>query len=241
MPQTSNSISPTKRWAVLIPAMCLPLVASVLYFVVFSGSALGQGIYTATKLFTVVWPLIVVFFIFKRRDVLKPKLKENWKVHLRSLPLGILIGLEIVGIMVALTQTPIWVEVQAGGPAIHGKIVDMGILKHYLLFAIFVSFIHSFIEEYYWRWFVYGQLRELVRPWMAHALAAIAFSAHHIIVTTQFFSPTLGIIFGLLVGVGGFFWSMLYQRQGTLAGAWVSHMVADIGLLAFGFYLAGLG
>lgn len=234
----TNLVSKTKRWAVLVPAMTLPLIASLFYFVIFSGDTLGQIIYTGTKVFTVIMPVIAVLWIFKEPHLFKRK--ESLKQHAKSLPLGIISGLAILGIMAALIKTPIWPEVLAGGPAIREKIVNLGILNHYLLFAIFVSFIHSLIEEYYWRWFVYGQLRQLVRPWMAHALAAISFAAHHIVVTTQFFSPTLGIIFGLLVGVGGLIWSLHYQRQGSLLSPWVSHMISDIGLLSFGYYLAGI-
>jgi len=233
-----KNICKTKKWIVLVPAMSLPLIASIFYFVIFSGAALGQVIYTGTKVFTVILPVIAAFWIFKEPSLFK--INRNFKYHAKSLPLGIISGVAILGIMIALTKTPIWPEVVDGGPAIREKIINLGILKHYILFAIFVSFIHSLIEEYYWRWFVYGQLRQLVRPWMAHALAAISFAAHHIVVTTQFFTPVLGIIFGLLVGVGGLIWSVHYQRQGSLLGPWISHMIVDIGLLSFGYYLAGI-
>lgn len=242
MNKSTQRFSSTKalRWAVVIPAMCLPLLGSVFYFVIFSGEAIGRAFYMTTKVFTVIFPVIAFLFILKERHRFSPKLSENRKLHLKSLPLGILVGLGIVGVMVLLMLTPVWESVQAGGPAIREKVAGLGILEHYILFALFVSFIHSFIEEYYWRWFVYGQLRELVKPWVAHLLAALSFSAHHIVVTTQFFSPVLGVVFGLLVGGGGLFWSLLYERQKTLAGAWVSHMLADIGLLSIGYYLAGI-
>jgi len=232
-----NTESKLKRWVVLIPAMSLPLFASLFYFVILSGSPIGQAVYTITKAFTVAFPVIAFLWILKERHRFAPKIKENWQVHMKSLPLGIAIGLAIMAVMGLLMLTPIWGGVQEGGPAIRTKVENLGIFKCYILFAIFVSFIHSFIEEYYWRWFVYGQLRELVKPWMAHTLAAISFAAHHIVVTTQFFSPGLGVLFGVLVGVGGLFWSLLYQRQKTLAGAWVSHMIVDIGVLAVGYYL----
>ena len=241
MSRPPSEISPGKRWLILAPAMCLPLFASIFYFVIYSDSVIGQVVYSSTKFFTIIWPLLALCWILKERHRIAPKLLGNWKIHLRALPLGIAVGGLITGIMLILSMTPIWDEVQAGGPAIREKITGLGVLNHYLAFAFFVSVIHSFIEEYYWRWFVYGQLRELVPSWVAHLLAAISFSAHHIIVTTQFFSPALGITFGLLVGVGGWFWSVLYQRQKTLAGAWISHMIVDIALFAYGYQLAGLG
>ena len=239
---TQNEVSLIKRWAVLIPAMSLPLIASFFYFVILSGSPVGQAVYSGTKLFTVVLPVIAILWIFKEPH--RFALKQLWKdreLHLKSIPLGIISGGVILGVMVVLMKTPVWTEVQAGGPAIREKVENLGILKHYILFAIFVSFIHSLIEEYYWRWFVYGQLRDLVKPWMAHSLAAISFAAHHIVVTTQFFPLALGVVFGLLVGVGGLIWSLQYQKQRSLLGPWVSHMITDIGLLSLGYFLAGIG
>lgn len=150
---------------------------------------------------------------------------------------GILSGLIIVALMVVLMQTTIGETVIASAGKIQTKAKNFGILEHYWLFAIFLSLIHSLIEEYYWRWFVYGNLKRVINGFSAHFIAGVSFSAHHIVIASQFFSLFWGILLGGLVGAGGILWSMMYEKQKTLLGAWLSHMVVDLGIMYIGYYL----
>jgi hypothetical protein len=44
-------------------------------------------------------------------------------------------------------------------------------------------------------------------------------------------------LLGGAVGLGGIIWSLLYQRQGTLSGAWLCHAIVDMGIMAIGYKL----
>lgn len=46
-------------WPLVILAMGLPLVASLFYFVWFSEEVWARWIYSGTKVFTLVWPVLV--------------------------------------------------------------------------------------------------------------------------------------------------------------------------------------
>ena len=56
-----------KLWAILIPAMFLPGLASLWYFVWLGDSPLAQVIYGSVKFFTLVWPIIATFLILKEK------------------------------------------------------------------------------------------------------------------------------------------------------------------------------
>ena len=100
------------------------------------------------------------------------------------------------------------------------------------------AFVIAIIEEFFWRGFVYGKLLKplMSRP-AALALGGLGFSLHHIIVLLQFFPVPIALFFSFSVGVGGVMWSLLMDRQKTLAGAWASHMVVDFGMLGIGYWL----
>jgi len=214
--------------------MTVPSLAALFYFVWLKDSAAAQPVYGSAKLFILLWPVIATALILQRpiRWRLRPI-----AAHLRAIPLGLLIGLGIAGMMAALIASPMGNLVEAATDAIEVKVNNLGLQEQFLLFAVCLSLFHSLLEEYYWRWFVYGNLRNLVSRPAAHAMAAVGFSLHHIIVTTQFFSLHWALLFSAAVGIGGFFWSWLYQRQGTLAGAWASHAVVDATLMAVAFRL----
>jgi membrane protease YdiL (CAAX protease family) len=108
----------------------------------------------------------------------------------------------------------------------------------YVLLAVFIAVIHSLLEEYYWRWFVFGELRRRVSVQSAIALSALAFMAHHVIVL-GFFLPqhffTAAVPFSLCVGLGGVAWAWLYERTGTIYSVWISHVVVDAAILVVGY------
>ncbi|MEM7388086.1 MAG: CPBP family intramembrane glutamic endopeptidase [Verrucomicrobiota bacterium] len=221
----------------VILAMVLPLASSLFYFVWFSGSPLAKAIYSGTKVFTLVWPFLVWHFFKGQIFRWRPE-KADWVRWGRAVPLGVLSGVIIVGAMFLLLRSgPMADMVNQAGPEIRKKTVEMGVLKYFWVFAVFLSVFHAMIEEIFWRWFVFGELREKLSLPMAYLLGAVSFAAHHIVVTTQFFPLAWGILLGALVGVGGLIFSWLYHRQQTLAGAWISHMIVDFGLMAVGYRL----
>ena len=226
---------PTSRiLAALLPAALLPVAASVLYFVFFSAHPWARVLYGATKLFTLLWPLLALRLVLREG---LPKIRWNPSVHVRAVPLGAFVGCLIVGLMAGLMATPAAVVVLESAGAIGAKARQLGILEHYIAFAVFLSFVNSVVEEYYWRWFVYGQLRRILPGWRAHALAGAAFAAHHVVVATQFFPLGWGLCSGVVVGMGGVIMSMLYERQQSLAGAWACHLLADLGIMGIGYGL----
>src|SRR5690606_17666993 len=99
--------------------------------------------------------------------------------------------------------------------------------------------VHSLAEEYYWRWFVFAQLRRIIPLAPAIGLSSLAFMAHHVIVVGSYLrdNPLAMIFFSLSVAVGGAVWAGLYQRSGSLVGPWLSHLLVDAGIMIVGYDL----
>lgn len=214
-------------------AMVLPLVGSVFYFVILNQGPTAQVIYTTTKVFTLLWPILVVL------SLEKPKLKLghiNWTSHLRAIPLGIITGLLIVALMMVLYKFTLLGDiVRNNSDAIRAKAVDMGFLEHYWTFAIFLSLAHSLLEEYYWRWYIFGRIKRFVKPIFAYGLASLAFAGHHYVVLGVFFGLPMAILLGTLVGIGGLLWCWMFARSKSLLGIWISHGLVDAGIMYIGY------
>lgn len=210
--------------------MVIPCLAALAYFVVFQDSRLVQTLYGATKVFTLVWPAAALALVLRARFP-RPALRSR---DLRAVPLGAATGIVIGLALLGLSQTALSGVVASGIPAIRGQAARFGILGHYWVFALLLSTVHSLIEEYYWRWFVYGHARLRLGPFAAHGLAGATFAAHHVVITGVYFGWGWGLVFGAAVGLGGMIWSLMYERQGTLAGAWISHLIVDLAMMAVG-------
>lgn len=107
--------------------------------------------------------------------------------------------------------------------------------------ALYLSVLHAAFEEYYWRWFVLGRLRRGM-PWLpAAAVAAVAFALHHVIVVAAYIPAThawlLVPLLSLGIALGGLVWSVIYHRTGSVLGAWVAHVLADLGIMFCGYDL----
>jgi membrane protease YdiL (CAAX protease family) len=216
----------------LVPAGILPFVSSLFYFVFSSQSQYTQLIYTGTKVFTLVWPLFAVTVLLAEP---LPRLRFRWGLHARAVPLGAVVGFAIAAGMLLLARGPLAPLLTESAPRIKAKAQTMGIVAYYVPFALGLSILHSLLEEYAWRWFLFGQLSKRVSNLGAHGIAAIAFSAHHVVIATQFFGLGWGFALGACVAVGGVLFSWLYQRQGTLVGAWVAHILADLAIMLTGY------
>ena len=132
-------------------------------------------------------------------------------------------------------EGPLGEAVIAQAEQIRLKVFQLGVLDHYLAFALFLSLVHSAIEEYYWRWFVFGTLRRLLSPQPAAVLSALAFASHHVVILSQYFPLPIALLFGFAVALGGYMWCLMYERQRSLVGVWVSHVILDLVIFWIGY------
>lgn len=222
----------------LLFAMLFPTVATWVYFVLLHGTKAMGVAYAASKVIQFSFPLLWVGLV--QRGSLRPA----WPTG-KGLLLGAAFGLAVCGGMIwlyeaKLKKSPYLAETSA---KLWDKLSAAGIdtTEKYLALGIFIAVFHALLEEYYWRWFVYGQLRRGVAVHWAILLSSLAFASHHVIEVAAYMKPehfwtaTLGL--SACVAIGGAFWAWLYQRSGSLYGPWLSHCLADAGLMWIGYDL----
>jgi hypothetical protein len=201
----------------------------------FSGGPIAQIIYAGTKLFTVVWPLLA-WRLLERGPRQTGRLRLSQ--HLRSIPVGLVSGLMIGGaVVVAYLGTPLGNYVLSFSEVVRQKVVELGVQEHYVPFAVFLSLGHSLLEEYYWRWYVFGRLSRVVPVAAAFVVGSVAFTAHHVVILSTYFSMPGVALFSTGVAVGGLVWCWQFQRSGSLLGCWVSHAMVDAAVLSVGYRL----
>ena len=107
----------------------------------------------------------------------------------------------------------------------------------YLALGVFYALVHSGLEEYYWRWFVFGQLRRLQPVGLAAIISSLGFMVHHVILLGFYFgwNSPLTYLFSISVAMGGLFWAWLYQRTQSIYAPWVSHLIVDAGIFLLGY------
>jgi len=161
----------------------------------------------------------------------------------RGAIVGILFGCVIGFTMIVLYES--WLKsarfFMAAEAQMREKIAGLAIDEAWKFAAlgVFYSIFHSLLEEYYWRWFVFGQLRRLV-PWrLAMVVSSLGFAAHHVIVLSKYFGAASLVtwMFSLAIAIGGAFWAWLYHRSGSLLGPWLGHLLVDAAIFWIGYQI----
>ena len=238
---TDNGQRTTGNWLAVLFAMAFPTVVTFVYFVLLAGlpSAWQQGAYGAGKLIQFLFPVVWVVLIRRERpSVQLPRA--------RDIALGGALGLIFFGATLALYHLLKSTSILEGLAAeVQAKIEGLGVnsAPRFLLLASFYAIGHSGLEEYYWRWFVFGQLRRLTSFSGALVISSLGFMAHHVCILSVFFGWSTGagialtILGSAAVAVGGIIWAWLYDRTGSIYAPWVSHGLMDAAIFVVGYQM----
>ncbi len=199
-------------------------------------------LYGASKVAQGSLPLIGWWALDMRRRPAWSGRRSGW---LRAAAAGIVSGIVLGGpVLAAYAAGPLraWLPLDEAAARIHTLLVDFGAATpaRYLLLALGLSVAHSLFEEYYWRWFLLGQLRERLPFALALTLGSLAFASHHWIVVDSFLGGehrVLTTLVTLLVAAGGGLWGWLFHRHRTLLAPWLSHLLVDGALMLVGWQL----
>jgi len=226
---------------VVVLALFFPSMVTLLYFVILATwpAAVQQTAYLIGKGIQFGLPLVWVLAVQRARLRFRPPDRAGMVE-------GAAFGLAVLALMMVLYHG--WLKpigyLSPESPvasAVLEKVRGFGIdtLWKYVVLGAFYSLIHSGMEEYYWRWFVFGQLRRLVPLNRAILVSSIGFMLHHILLLATYFgwSSPATWVFSAAVAVGGAYWAWLYQRSDSLWGAWLSHLVIDAAIFIVGYDL----
>ena len=219
-------------------AMTYPFVLTVIYFIFMNGRDTGiqNTVFSSLKLIQFAFPAVFVFLVCRESIELPVWKKPAMRL---GVVFGILILVAALGLYFGLLKgTAPYMHLKS---KVLGKVEGFGLASAgaYAAFAIFYSVIHSGMEEYYWRWFVYKRLAKSVPDCLAICFSSIGFMAHHVVIMVVFFGLTspLAYLFSMGVAVGGAFWAWLYGRSGNFIAVWLSHAIVDTALFIIGYDL----
>jgi len=231
--------SHNRDWRALWFALCFPTVFTLVYFVLLDGlpRAWQLSAYAAGKLVQFLFPAFWVVFVQREQP-------RFHRPRMRDLALGAGLGLALLaGLLILYHALKPAGFLDAVAGQVRNKLNALGFSTGpaFLGVAAFYVLCHSGLEEYCWRWFVFGQLRRLGTFSSAALISSLGFMAHHVVIVGFFFtwSTVTGILLTILastaVAIGGLIWAWLYHRTGSLYAPWVSHAFMDAAIFVVGY------
>lgn len=115
---------------------------------------------------------------------------------------------------------------------------NAGVTKENFLFvAIYISFVNSLLEEFFFRGFVFTNLKRLYSAKFAHLFSAVVFALYHVAMMIGWFSLPLFLLCMAGLTVGGLIFNRLNEKLGSIYASWFVHMFANFAINTIGFIL----
>lgn len=108
---------------------------------------------------------------------------------------------------------------------------------NFLFVALYISFVNSLLEEFFFRGFVFTNLKRLGSRSLAYWFSALAFALYHVAMMTGWFSPALFLLVMAGLTIGGMLFNYLNERLNCVYVSWLVHMFANFAINTIGFLL----
>ena len=115
---------------------------------------------------------------------------------------------------------------------------NAGVTKeNFLYVSLYISFANSFLEEFFFRGFVFTNLKQHSGRKLAYIFSAAAFSMYHVAMMIGWFSPALFLLVMVGLVIGGMIFNWLNEKLDTIYCSWLTHMFANFAINTIGFML----
>ncbi|MCD6579402.1 CPBP family intramembrane metalloprotease [bacterium] len=120
----------------------------------------------------------------------------------------------------------------------HKLINRNGITPINLIFVgLFIILINSYLEEYFWRGYLFKEFSSCISPFWAHLLSGFGFSLHHLVFIYDWFNIPFFIVTFIGLSGYGIIMNLIYQKTKGILSTWVIHILVDLVQVGLGFYI----
>lgn len=109
--------------------------------------------------------------------------------------------------------------------------------SNFIYVALYISFINSFLEEFFFRGFIFLNLNKTMTPSQSYSISAFAFSIYHVAILSNWFNPILFIVALISLFVGGLIFNVLNEKNENIYSSWLVHMFANFAINTIGLIM----
>ena len=153
--------------------------------------------------------------------------KKFGKSFFPALIAGLIFGALIVAFFILLQDYVI------DFAAAQAALAEWKINNRYLILLLFTMIIaNSIFEEIYWRGYIFAKLSHKVKPLGVVFITSLFYASYHLITTARLFSFSYAILLTFAVFLAGLFWGFTRNKFDSIFFPIISHLLADLGIMA---------
>ncbi|ONI40484.1 CAAX protease [Candidatus Epulonipiscium fishelsonii] len=180
-------------------------------------------------LFTIV-PLI--FYVKSKDTSLKTMFTPKKNGIITSLVIGVIIFVAIIASYFGFKNIFDFSNITAS------LTQDIGVnLDNFILVFLYINFINSFLEEFFFRGFAFLTLKRYTTKKFSYVFSSLTFSLYHIAMIFTWVSPVLVTLAVVGLFIGGVIFDYINDRYENIYASWIIHMFANLGINTVGFIL----
>lgn len=169
---------------------------------------------------------------FKRIEALCFFRISNKKSLLKTLGIGIFVYLGIIFSYFILSS---FIDLEIIKSILENSLkVNRG---NFILVAVYISFINSFIEEFFFRGYLFLDLLKYKGRGFAYVYSALVFSIYHVGIMGGWFNPVIFILALLGLFTGGLIFNYLNEKNRNILNSYMVHMMANLAINTIGLMM----
>jgi len=111
---------------------------------------------------------------------------------------------------------------------------------NFIMVAIYISFINSFLEEFFFRGFAFLKLKKKTGRYFAYGISSMAFSIYHFSIIDGWVSPLLTVLGLVGLFASGMFFNFLNEKNENIWNSYMVHMFANFAINTIGLQMFGI-
>lgn len=109
--------------------------------------------------------------------------------------------------------------------------------ENFIFVALYISFINSLLEEFFFRGFSFLNLKEVSNRKLAYIVSSALFALYHIAMMLGWFALPVVLLALLGLFIGGMIFNYFNEKYNNIYLSWLIHMFANFATNTIGFIL----
>ncbi len=109
--------------------------------------------------------------------------------------------------------------------------------SNFMIVAVYIALCNSFLEEFYFRGFLFFRLKAVSSPLFAHGASSVIFALYHVAIMVTWFDWWVFALCMLALVIGGVLFNLLDDGTESLYPSWLTHGCANVAINSIGAML----
>lgn len=109
--------------------------------------------------------------------------------------------------------------------------------SNFLAVALYIPIFNAFLEEFFFRGFLFFRIKEHSNSKFAHITSGLIFAIYHVPMVLNWFELWVFALCMVALVIGGVIFNLLNEKSGSLYPSWLTHGCANLAINLIGYIL----